>query len=364
MASCVSLLLALLLATPAASSQKNRVEALAQEGFTALKDGEGEKASVAFRDAILLDPNNALLHFGAGRAARMLGRDLDARYELQRALALDPRFAPAAVLLGQIAYEGGELDVAIRMYEKALESVPDEPRLKQQLDEWRKEASVHDSFQLEPGTHFTVLFEGPEEKQLAERVLGVLEPAYWRIGRAFDAYPPQVIQVILYTREQFRDVTRTPGWVNGAFDGRIRVPVRGASGNERELDRVLTHELVHAIVRSVAGRDVPTWLNEGLAVVFEGSDLAWAERRVKQADSLIPLSELVGSFMGFDQQRASLAYAESALAAKFLTDKLGDLLPQLLQDIAQGHSVEASIARLDLSLVDFQQTWERSLGRP
>jgi hypothetical protein len=360
----IPLVLTLLLATPAAPAQKNRIDTLAQEGFNAIRDGEGEKASVAFRDAILLDPNNAILHFGAGRAARMLGRDLDARYELQRALALDPHFAPAAVLLGQIAYESGELELAIRMYEQAVAAAPDESRLTQQLDEWRKEASVHDSFQLEPGTHFTVLFEGPEEKQLAEHVLSVLEPAYWRIGRAFDAYPPQVIQVILYTREQFRDVTRTPGWVNGAFDGRIRVPVRGASGNERELDRVLTHELVHAIVRSVAGRDVPTWLNEGLAVVFEGSDLTWAERRIKKADSLIPLTQLSGSFIGFDEERASLAYAESALAAKFLTDKLGDLLPQLLQDIAQGQSVESSLARLDLSLADFQQTWERSLGRP
>ena len=35
------------------------------------------------------------------------------------------------------------------------------------------------------------------------------------------------ITVVLYSREQFRDITRSPQWAAGMFDGEIRVPVHG-----------------------------------------------------------------------------------------------------------------------------------------
>ena len=36
-----------------------------------------------------------------------------------------------------------------------------------------------------------------------------------------------------------------------------------------EFDRVLTHELTHAMLRSVAPRNLPAWLNERLAMYCE-----------------------------------------------------------------------------------------------
>jgi hypothetical protein len=119
--------------------------------------------------------------------------------------------------------------------------------------------------------------------------VAILEAAYWRIGTALYTYPADVITVVLYTREQFRDVTRSPEWAGGAFDGRIRVPVLGALQNIKEFERVLTHEFTHALVRSIAPRGVPTWLNEGLAVLFEGSNLARREQQFLQAPEPLPL---------------------------------------------------------------------------
>ena len=142
------------------------------------------------------------------------------------------------------------------------------------LEAWRKEAALHSGFGRKLGDHFTVLFEGPAEAQLAERAVAILEAAYWRIGTALYTYPTDVITVVLYTREQFRDITQSPEWAGGAFDGRIRMPVQGALQNLPEFERVLSHEFTHALVRSLAPRGVPYWLDEGLAVQFEGSDLA------------------------------------------------------------------------------------------
>ena len=122
--------------------------------------------------------------------------------------------------------------------------------------------------------------------------------------------------VILYTEQQFSDVTRAPEWAGASFDGKIRVPVRGALERPGELERVLAHEFTHALVWSLAPRVVPTWLNEGLAVLFEGQNLDWATRRLHSAPQRFALSDLHRSFSQLNAEQAAVAYAESPLAAQ------------------------------------------------
>ena len=69
--------------------------------------------------------------------------------------------------------------------------------------------------------------------------LALLEAAYWRIGGALGTYPPNVITVVLYTERQFQDITQSPGWAAGLYDGRIKVPVRGALEHPEEFERAL-----------------------------------------------------------------------------------------------------------------------------
>ena len=96
----------------------------------------------------------------------------------------------------------------------------------------------------------------------------------------FGAFPPKSIPVVLYSGEQFRDITRSPKWAAAAYDGTIRVPMRGAGEKGEDLDRVLAHEFSHALIRSLATRNLPTWLNEGLASVLESDDFDWANDAV------------------------------------------------------------------------------------
>ena len=78
-----------------------------------------------------------------------------------------------------------------------------------------------------------------------------LNRAFWRICEVLGAFPNKSMPVVLYSGEQFRDITRSPQWAAAAFDGIIRVPMRGAAKGE-DLDRVLAHEFSHALVRSLA----------------------------------------------------------------------------------------------------------------
>ena len=58
--------------------------------------------------------------------------------------------------------------------------------------------------------------------------------------------------------------------------------MRGAGEKGEDLDRVLAHEFSHALIRSLATRGLPTWLNEGLASVLESDDLDWAKTADRQ----------------------------------------------------------------------------------
>jgi len=241
------------------------------------------------------------------------------------------------LLLGEILYRGTDLQGAIYTYEQALAHAPGHTVLVAKLEAWRKEAALHDRFAQKFGDHFTVLFEGPAEAALAARAVEILEAAYWRVGAALYTYPPEVIPVILYTREQFRDVTQSPDWAGGAYDGRIRVPVRGALEDRRGFERVLTHEYTHALVRSLAPRGVPQWLDEGLAMYFEGGDLSAHLDRAAAAEKPHALTTLERPFSGMDDTAAALAYSQSATAVKRLMDEAGvPAIVGILTDLGSG----------------------------
>ena len=331
---------------------------LERSAWDALTAGRAHAAAEAFREAIANDPKNARLHLGAGVAASLERRDADAKDEFERALALDPKLTQARGLLGQIQYRMGDVAGAIRTYDTLLTLTPDDRQAQALVDRWRRETELHDRMRQAIGSHFTVSFEGPAEAELATEALDVLDRAYWRVGQLLGTYPTDPVPVVLYTTEQFRDITRSPSWAAGAYDGTIRVPMRGALENPKELDRVLSHEFVHALIRTLAARGVPTWLNEGLATALETGDLDWAEKRMQQISGPVPLRALQSGFGRLSGDQAQLAYAASALAARRLLEEAGGFaIANLLRDLGDGVDFEtAFLHRIQRSFTDFQAT--------
>ena len=220
---------------------------------------------------------------------------------------------------------------------------------------WKREAAVQDTFSTRVAAHFTILFEGPSDRPLAAHVADVLETVYWQVGGAIGAYPPNAITVVLYSREQFRDVTQSPSWAGGVFDGRIRVPVAGRI-DDKDLRRVLAHEFTHAVVRSLAPRGVPQWLNEGLAVMMERGG---APAPTEPDAAVLPLARLEGPFDGLSPDEARSAYATSAAAAQALLDRAGPMvIYNLLTNLGAGMRFDEAFERAALvPYREFQQTW-------
>lgn len=225
-----------------------------------------------------------------------------------------------------------------------------------QVDRKTADLKLRSRMQRAVGSHFTVSFEGPAEEQLAVRALESIERAYWRIGATLSTYPVDPISVVLYSSEQFRDITRSPPWAGGAYDGTIRIPMRGALGNAKELDRVLAHELTHAFVHTLARRGVPAWLNEGLASALESDDLIWAEELIRKAGAPVWIAALQRSFRELTGREAQRAYAASSLVVRRLVDEAGGFaVANLLRDLGEGVDFETAFGhRMPRSFADFK----------
>ena len=356
--------LVLIVALPAslfAQRPPRDVVTLANEGAAALEEKRFGDALEAFSAAAKLEPRDASLSFGVGIAAFMLGRNDEAEEWFERSLKLNPGFVGSSIWLGELQYRQGRIKEAIATYEAALTRSPNTREIESRLAEWRKETALQDRFFESRGAHFSVLFEGPADEALARRIVERLETAYFEVGGALTAYPDKTISVVLYTTEQFRDITRLPQWTAAAYDGRIRVPVRGALEQMERLDRVLTHEFVHAVVAMLGGRNVPVWLNEGLATVFEPGGVEAAERVLARTSARPSLQALHGSFFGLSGSDVAVAYALSAVAVQRMIDLRGaSAVVQLLQDLSRGAGFAGAFQqRLAMRYEDFQMMVSR-----
>jgi hypothetical protein len=271
----------------------------------------------------------------------MLGQDSLSQSQFECALALNPDHLEAARWLGDLHYRAGRLPEAIATYESARHRSPRALALQPQIDSWRKQYELESRFVEWRSDHFTVLFELSAEESFARQVAARLEASYVRIGDALGGvYPTRPVTVVLYSREQFCEITRLAAWSAAAYDGRIRVPLSEGLRQPEELDRVLSHEYVHAVAATLGGRNIPAWINEGLATVLESADAIEEDTTSTRGPARPALTTLHRSFVGFSaRDDAEIAYASAAGAVKELIDRQGvPTIVALLEDLGRGES--------------------------
>ena len=233
-------------------------------------------------------------------------------------------------------YRRNELEAALEQVQAAL-SLQLDDELLELREKLEKEVRVQRNYDNARTANFVVLFDGYEHKEMRVAVLDILKDAYAEVGKELDHFPARPISVILYTARDFSEITNAPVWAGGLFgqnDGKIRVPVQGAAGQEQLLRQVLYHEYTHALLHDLAPGS-PLWLQEGLAQYFSG------ERGVS-VGQVIPLSFLGAGFPR--EPRAALAaYMESLQAVTDLVEEHGmPRLRQLLNELSGGSGLEAA----------------------
>lgn len=212
------------------------------------------EAELAARRGISARPGDASIHRALAMALMMQDRNDEAAEVLRRALAQ-----------GEDSETRSLLD-----------------RLQGELDAGRGMTQRNSS-------HFRVRFEGASDDALGAALVRMLEEKYTMLARTFGHEPEGEIPVILYPMEAFRGVTSAPGWAGASyshFDGRIRIGTRGLSVGfvPLDLERTITHELVHAFVAGISRGNAPRDINEGLAQYHSGRRLGYRLSRSRATD--------------------------------------------------------------------------------
>jgi hypothetical protein len=310
-------------------------EEVINRAFEAFEARDYEDSLRLFTQALSYDRRSLV---GIGLSHYKLGDYGNARLRLEEAASEGMEEFTVRKFLALACYKQEDLQDSLANAKAAL-ALKNDPDLRRLHDRLLREARTEEDFIDEETLHFRILFDGYRHGEIDRKILSTLEDAYRTIGREFDHFPDEPVTVVLYSNEEFRDVTLMPAWVKGVYDGKIRLPVKGMEKQgEPFLRKLLFHEYAHAMVHSITP-DCPVWVNEGLAEYFSEG------RSDNDMGQVIPLGSLERSFPLEGGRITATAYLESHAAVTYLIEKYGlYAMKEFLRDLSGGMDTEEAFS--------------------
>ncbi|MGH9502135.1 MAG: peptidase MA family metallohydrolase [Terriglobales bacterium] len=330
-------------------------------GVTEMQGGSAGKASAYFENALRATPEQANLLEWHAIALSAQGQYPEAARELEHATALHPDSAHLQQLLGLAQYDADRTGDAVAAWKRAMELSRD-PNTERLLRKAERELDVEERSRRKQSAHFILHYQGgATSAELQQQLLATMEDQFRDLASQLGYEPSENIIVILYTQKEFSDVTQAPSWAGALNDGKLRIPIRGVTVMNPELERVLKHELTHSFLRSLADGRCPTWLNEGMAELMEprsSSTFAQPLAALFQQRKEIPFSVLEHPFLRFSDLQAQVAYAESLSAVEYLRERygMGEVM-RMLRNIGSG--VEPELALRQSTGMDYSAFQQR-----
>ena len=305
-----------------------------------------ERALEHIQRALEAAPGNAGLHAWCASLMLKAGQISEAVAQSEQAAELQPESAEVQRIRGEAYYQAGRRDDAIAAWEHSLQLAPNQ-NVQASLEKAKREAAVEEHFTEIARGHFVLRYEdGKPTEALTDELLRTLEHDYNALDSDLGVTPKTSVTVVLYSAQQFSDVTQAPAWAGAINDGKLRIPIGEVSSMTPGLEAVLKHELTHSFVHS-AMPGCPTWLNEGLAQMEEPKNLEALSASIApqvRAGQWVPLSQLEGSFQKMTPEQAQRAYLESLAAAEYLRSAYGmEGVRRLLAQLADGEKPEAAL---------------------
>jgi hypothetical protein len=321
-----------------------------------VSQGNLDRALEYYKRALSFAPENADLLLDSAYMHLRRSEYREALDDLERARHAAPDSADVAKLTGWAYYGLNRLDDAVSEWKRAWQLRPD-AEVQHALEKAERDAAEEASYRENESAHFILRFNGDATPALAREVLQTLETHFSDIKSELDYTPPEPIAVVLYTSQQFSDITRTPSWVGALNDGRIRVPVDGLSGMTDELSRVLKHELTHSFITQKTRGHCPVWVQEGVAQYIEGRRSTHAAKGLVYAYDQhmdLSLASYEGVWLNLEASDAAEAYAWSLAAVEAIID-IGGMrdISSLLDRLAANSTTENAL--LDVLGMNYEQ---------
>jgi hypothetical protein len=193
-----------------------------------------------------------------------------------------------------------------------------------------------------------------------------------RVERDAGLSTDQPIDLYIYanTKDMTDAVLYEPSWTGGQAFPLHNIVILGISQADLSWGRrAEVHELTHVLVGHLTFTclgDVPTWLNEGLAVYSEGeleiSSLTQLKGAIR-SDTLLSVRSLSGGFSEVSD-KASLSYSESYSIVKFLLETYGrNKMTALLVAMRDGNSADEALSAVyGFNTEGLDEAWRASIG--
>jgi hypothetical protein len=181
---------------------------------------------------------------------------------------------------------------------------------------------------------------------------------------------PIDIYIFANTNDLRDAVLYEPSWTGGLAFPEHNIVIIGISPDELDWGRdAIVHELTHVLVGHLTFSclsDVPTWLNEGLAVYSEGELDKASQAQLNDSiknDSLLTIRSLSAGFSEVSD-KAYLSYSQSFSVVKFLIETYGqDKMTSLLIALRDGATTDEALSQTYSFNIDGLETeWRKAIG--
>jgi hypothetical protein len=230
--------------------------------------------------------------------------------------------------------------------------------------------SVHEWQTLSSGMINIHWYSG--DQAFAEELLNAAGTGLARLKNDAGLQPDQPIHLYIYANtDDMKDaILYEPSWTGGMAYADHDIVIIGISQRDLEWGRTtIAHELTHVLVGHLTFSclgDVPTWLNEGLAVYAEGELGSASQSQLNEAirsDQLLTVRSLSGGFSEVPS-RAYLSYSQSYSIVKFLIETYGqDRMNSLLIALRDGSTVDDALMDVyGFDIDGLENAWRESIG--
>jgi len=215
-------------------------------------------------------------------------------------------------------------------------------------------------------------YEGDDS--FARELIDASEQGLTRLTHNIGTYPEKPIKVYVYaSASDLQGAMIFPQeWTGGvAFTefGTIAIAISPVQvdGGKRALVHELTHLVVHQATFSPYG-ELPTWLDEGLAMYNEGEldpyFRAWLGEAISE-DKLISVRSLCSPFSA-EPEKAYLSYAQSYSLVEYLLDNYSqDKILNLLILFKEGNTYDGALTRVyGFDIDGLGSRWRETLIAP
>ncbi len=187
-------------------------------------------------------------------------------------------------------------------------------------------------------------------------------------GLSLDA--PVDFYIYADTNDMKDAVLYEPSWTGGQAYPVNDIVILGVSEQDLDWGRdSIVHELTHVLVGHLTFSclgEVPTWLNEGLAVYSEGDLDPFSQQQLEDAianDTLLSLRSLSGGFSEI-RDKATLSYSQSYSVVKYLIEAHGqEKMNSLLAALRDGTTIDDALRDIyGFNVEGLEAEWRQAIG--